>query len=57
MGEEGLEYLSKSMVISDISKELALKLALFDISEIWQGLNPPKRAAALLFLYRLLAGR
>ena len=54
MGEEGLEELTKSLRKNSVSKELALNLALFDISEMWRSLDAPKRVLTLHFIHCLL---
>ena len=54
MGEEGLEELTKSLRKNSVSKELALNLALFDISEMWRSLDATKRVLTLHFIYCLL---
>jgi len=54
MGEEGLEERAKSLEKNRVSQELALNLALFDISEMWRSLDTPKRALTLHFIHCLL---
>lgn len=53
MGEEGNELLRLSQGNSDLLKELAPKLALFDIEGLWKSLEDKERIVGFLLLAKL----
>ena len=53
MGEEGSELLQSSQENSDLLKELAPKLALFDIEGLWKSLEDKERIVGFLLLAKL----
>jgi hypothetical protein len=54
MGEEGSEFLRISQGNSDLPRELAIKLANFDIQGLWESMKDEDKIAVLLFVDRLI---